>query len=108
MTKIDEKKKKIFPLDKILTISANEYCENKGKKLTDYELKGIHHMWDYVYKELSETIPDKAVEGFAKVVPSDAEIVVKYTPHGYGDLKENIFHNRLTMGASGTALIPKK
>ena len=31
-----------FPREKILTISAIEYCESVGKQLTDYELVGVH------------------------------------------------------------------
>jgi len=76
-----------FPLEKILTISARDYCEMNGKYLVDYTAKGIHvNEHDY-----------KVMESFLKQIPADAEVVVEYRAAG---------GNRWAW-ANGTALIPR-
>lgn len=73
-----------FPLEKILTVSAEEYCQSVGCKLSDYHLQGISGY------ELE------------KLVPPEAEVVVgldvEYSPGLVG---------RSLKYAAGTALIHK-
>lgn len=73
-----------FPLEKILTVSAAEYCQSVGRQLSDYHLQGISGY------ELQ------------KRVPPEAEVVVgldiEYSPELSG--------SRIKY-AAGTALIPK-
>jgi len=96
------KSKSSFPLEKILTISAREWYDMYGKKLDDYEAKGIHYeVYDMEFnKQLSKE--------FASQVPNNAEVVVAYkfftNPNG-GNISSRIVPRDY---ASGTALIPKK
>jgi len=86
-------------LEKILTISAKDYCKMKGKLMKDYTPIGIHVEED---THRQETIKD-----FAESIPKNAEIVVGYIPFAGGD-SSNISAHGYMRGASGTALIPKK
>jgi len=73
-----------FPEEKILTISAKEYCDSIGKQLSDYDLVGIH------------------TKNIELGVPEGAEVVVCYRL-GYAAT------NRYTYSwYYGTALIPKE
>ena len=54
-----------FPNEKILTISAKEYCESVGKNLSDYELIGVHKTMSY------------------DNIPKGTEIIVGYIPGNY-------------------------
>jgi len=65
-------------IDKILTISAEEYAMNKKTALSNYNLIGVHSKG--------------SVEDFAEVVQNNAEVVVNYK----------------ATCCSGTALVPKK
>jgi len=91
-----------IPLEKVLTISAREWCDMYGKKLDDYEAKGIHYeVYDMDFKK-------QLSKEFASQVPDNAEIVVGYrfstNPNG-GNVSSRIVPRDY---ASGTALIPKK
>ncbi len=74
-----------FTREKVLTISAKEYCENKGTNLADYELIGVsdRDLKGYSFAGL-----------FIKSVPSGTEVIVDYRIGGTYE--------------AGTALIPKK
>jgi len=65
-----------FPEEKVLTISAAEYCESVGGKLSNYNMIGVHGgAWD----------------GFNKAIPAGTEVVVGFM--------------RTEIGYDGTALI---
>jgi len=71
-------------LEKILTISASEYCEMNGKQLKDYLPKGV------------QGEPENLQ------VPDDTEVVVSYQIR-YAGTRTTIHKYGM-----GTALIPKK
>jgi hypothetical protein len=89
-----------FPLEKILTVSAREYCESMGKKLKDYDMEGIHTRNSFGEEDGLTNLYD----AFAGKVPQSAEIVVGYTVSaaigGGGTTYTQCY-------ASGTALIPR-
>ncbi|MBI2124344.1 prepilin-type N-terminal cleavage/methylation domain-containing protein [Candidatus Pacearchaeota archaeon] len=69
-----------FSKEMILTISAAEYCENVGRKLSDYKMIGV---WS-----------DSSWYGdFQKAIPAGTEVIV-----GFAQSEK---------GYAGTALIPK-
>jgi len=80
-------------LERILTISAEEYCKIYGKKLTDYTVRGIH---------ITSCEGEGDIKKFAKMVPDEAEVIVNFH-QAYGGTypRWNGYY------ASGTALIPK-
>jgi hypothetical protein len=45
-------------IEKILTVTATEYCESVGKPLSDYLLVGVHGCHNI--REFSEEVPDGA------------------------------------------------
>ncbi len=80
-------------LDKILTISARDWCEMHGKSLTDYEARGVH---------IDALDPDEQVlKYFVQKVPVEAEVVVAFQQVYSGR------HVNSRYLASGTALIPR-
>jgi hypothetical protein len=82
--------KKLFPLEKILTISAEEYCEsNDNTFLHIYNMIGVHaygNSLEHVQEIISTQVPK-------------AEVIVAYK--AFPDINGAIL-------ASGTALIPKE
>lgn len=91
--------KEPFPLDKILTISARDYCDMKGTKLSEYDARGVHlSSCEYLNGRKDPTIAGI----FAHEVPTEAEIVVGYHA-SVGDTSDVFTH----FTAEGTALIPK-
>jgi hypothetical protein len=68
-----------FPLQKILTVGATEYCQSKGKNLADFNLVGVNGC------STSDLIHN---------LPNNTEVVVGYT----GDM-DTYF---------ATALVPKE
>ena len=68
-----------FPTERILTISAAEYCESVGRKLSDYKMVGVEDSSNY---------------GFLKAIPAGTEIIACFT------------HSE--RGFAGTALIPQE
>jgi hypothetical protein len=105
----EKQEEKIFPLEKILTISADDYAKLKdrtgmrGKCIRDYTPYGVQcvlkYRADVTNVELQEV---DALERFAKKVPPEAEIVVGYrSTVSYGS-------DRFVWSAEGTALIKKK
>jgi hypothetical protein len=85
-------------LARILTISARDYCEMHGRKLNDYEAKGIHYTGSTWQKERGVTCWDLVNHVFLPLVPNEAEVVVDFR-----DSMGSDFH----YSAHGTALIPK-
>jgi hypothetical protein len=88
-----------FPLEKILTVGAKEYCESVGKTLADYEMKGVHTRAGFSSGHLTWLDED-----FSAVVPLSAEVVVEYRiTAAIGGA--NITYTQCY--ANGTALIPR-
>ena len=87
-------------LEKILTISAEEWSKITDSVLSYYEAKGVHYYGDGVDEGV-----DIHVE-FASKVPNDAEVVVSYRFNialaGTGG------RLNCNLSAGGTALIPKE
>ena len=84
-------KKTLFPLEKILGTSLDDYVDSVGRSKKDYELVGVH-MCQTTYK------PDTYLQKFQEAVPENAEIVVEYRFFCASGPRA-IF--------SGTALVPK-
>jgi hypothetical protein len=78
-----------YPLEKILTASAGEYVESRGKKLSDYEMRGVHY---------EQHMGDVSGIAGAEVIPEDAEVVT--------DLRV-AYNPGFKIYVDGTALIPK-
>ena len=93
-----------FPLERILNVTATEYCSNAGKELRNYELRGVHVDDDLPYG-------DRLISRFQEKVPPDAEVVVSFSYALSGGMAGGAmlgFSKFLNQYASGTALIPKK
>lgn len=75
----------VIPLEKILTISATEYCIMEGKSLQDYVSKGVR-------SEDTEKLN----------VPEGTEVVVAFQRTIFSSLGD------IYSFGIGTALIPKK
>ncbi len=98
-----------FPLEKILNVTATEYCSNAGKELKDYELRGVH---------VDDDLPCRArlISRFQEKVPFDAEVVVSFSYAIAGGASgtsgvlglSQTHRTFLNQYASGTALIPRK
>jgi hypothetical protein len=88
-----------FPLEKILTVSARDYCEAMGKRLADYELVGVHARNGFTNHILS-----MLDEVFAQAVPLSAEVVVEYKIAAAIGGASSIYTQCY---AYGTALIPR-
>ena len=82
-----------FPLEKILTISAQEYAGPNNAVRDLYELAGVH---------CEGISPLSYIDDFAKNIPAGTEVVVGYRILGVGkgDYPRTF--------QSGTALIPKR
>ena len=87
-------------LEKILTISAEEWSKIESSALFDYKAEGVH----YHGAASDEDVDVHA--GFASVVPDNAEVVVSYRFNialaGTGG------RLNCNLSAGGTALIPKE
>ncbi len=100
-----------FPLEKILSASARDYAESKGKSLKNYELKGIHYIGKPRYADTGEGAiflrPDKEIlAAFSGAVPENTEVVTDFrislrtSTYGVGVSDIEVGY------AYGTALIP--
>lgn len=89
--KVEQEKPQPFPLEKILTVSARDYCESVGNNLGDYKLVGIHiHSGNSKYM---------AQDVFRERIPTGTEVIVSYQIAYVGF--------NFSVDVSGTALIPK-
>lgn len=88
---------KPFPLERILTVSALEYCLSQGKQLRDYDLVGLHAKIVVTARELDHDLKEE----LARNIPASAEIVVAYTP------SRSLNNFMFVQYADATALIPK-
>ncbi len=87
------------PLEKILTVSARDYCDSINKPLSDYELRGVIVV---LCVEKGGVIDDSSFNKyFIEKIPKGTEIVVSfnYSTRSYSD---GFFY------AGGTALVPKR
>jgi len=111
----------VFPLEKILSTSATEYCQFRDKRLSDYEPVGVHlcvrYYASYFYISESNTVNndncqragslwDGPATVLARYVSSETEIEVivgyQVTPFFVNNDYQSTFV------IAGTALIPKK
>ena len=69
-----------FSGEKVLTISAAEYCESADRKLSDYRMVGVQSTWSFY--------------NFQEHIPAGTEVIVSF------------MHSREDY--AGTALIPKE
>ena len=83
-------------VEKILTVSAKEWCEMNDKKLNEYEARGVHSDGGMRFR----------LEGFAKEVPTEAEVVIGY--RNTSAASGNSGNIGAVMYSYGTALIPRK
>jgi hypothetical protein len=96
----------LFPLEKILTISAAEYCAIAGKDISEYTPVGVHVTGVHVYTGC------KPADELSMEVPVEAEVVVGYQSRIYlgpfveGDIGVNA--KGYAFDAHGTALIRKQ
>lgn len=80
-----------IPLEKILTISASEYCKAAGKRLKGYSAFGVVHDSPFGYFK----IKGEEKKAIFVEAPEGTEAIVNY----------KMLYNNYCMG---TALIPKK
>jgi hypothetical protein len=78
-----------FPLEKILTVSAEEWSQSSQKLLIRFDMVGVTYSGDNTNKPKTK---------LAEKVPDEAEVVVNYAVNRIGP---NNYE------ANGTALIPK-
>ncbi|MBI2047297.1 hypothetical protein HYT26_04020 [Candidatus Pacearchaeota archaeon] len=93
----------LFPAEKILTISAFEYCENHGKNIKDYEMVGVHGYSNYLFdrKDL--------LSGYAKRLYNNdhlSSLLIRRIPPGT-EVVVRLAYSSADDIASGVALIPK-
>ncbi len=98
ITKMSKKRKR-FPLEKILSISATEYCQSVDKRLKAYHLQGVTAKTDFDDGD-DFKFPKTII---AKYIPKNTEAVVgfQYQFTLNDGNSEYIF-------VDGTALIPKE
>ena len=106
---------KAFPLEKILTASAAEYCASEGKNLSDYELRGVFVVATPMRsrqsggKEISPLLNREVymqAQHFAQKISEnhpDAEVVTNYNESAVQNSEYDV-----RFYARGTALIPRK
>jgi hypothetical protein len=88
-------------LEKILSVTAQEYVGANVNVREQYELKGIHFS-ELTYKPARITM---AVQNFAEKVPDNTEAVVGYQNNTSATGRvEKQYYIQIT----GTALVPKK
>ena len=92
----------LFPLEKILTLSAGDYTSISGRDLSEYTAVGVHYIG---------ITSDENFQKFRARIPIEAEIVIDYKAEiTSGEMPgEPETHNRIKAFAiyAGTALIAK-
>jgi hypothetical protein len=89
----------LIPLEKILTISATEYCTMKRKSLRSYVPVGVF------FRNTSTSHNQETIE-----VPEGTEVVVAYSRIIAPEIGEYFTSNctKVAEYGTGTALIPKR
>ena len=97
----DEKTQKTFPLEKILTCSADAYITHSPNSHTgtEYDFVGVH-------VDVNTISVDAVIEAFVEKVPQNAEVVVDY--RFFVGASPGASPGHSIQKASGTALIPRK
>lgn len=99
-----EETRQPFPLEKILTSSAEAYLATHMDKR--YDMVGVHFE-GFIYP--NHLRPTNSLEyHFAVEVPENAEVVVDYSPSDLVKVPSQTGVTTLYGSASGTALIPAK
>jgi hypothetical protein len=99
MAEENQEEKPSFPLEKILTCSLTEWERYNSEILTSqYDLKGVHYT--------SKTLLKYVTDGFSKLVPENAIVVVDYKVM-FEDDSNNMDDAPYYM-ATGIALVPKE
>ncbi len=96
-----KQEKMSFPLEKILTISAKDYCEMMDKRLSNYTAVGVH-TYNGGYCVPHKLIRDQL--NASEELLAETEVIVDYI----GCISFGEGYNTSGACASGTALIPKK
>ncbi len=94
--------KEPFPLEKILTASATEYCASTGQSIDNFLLVGIHVEQTTIPGSVGYFEYDEGGPPYKKIsrnVPKGAEVVVGFVTQGDG--------SRYHTTASATAMIPR-
>ena len=81
-------------IEKILSLSAREYCESTKKKLSDYTVTGVH---------VNVRSHEDILTVLQRIVPDKAEVLVNYKSRSTTN-----FWGTVEKVAQGYALIPKK
>ena len=84
----ENERKEQFLQEKVLTISADEYCRNVGKNISDYKFVGVFGAASY-YSPYRGGLINMSWNN----LPLETEVVVNY--------------NEGRFGCHGTALVPK-
>ncbi|AHF00031.1 hypothetical protein [Thioalkalivibrio paradoxus] len=91
--------KKIFS-GAMVNVSASEYCESRGTRLSDYELRGVFMKGGYSGSTIFES--------FRRDVPAEAEAVTNVQYLGTVTGESFFYAARRLEVVIGTALIPKR
>lgn len=93
--------------DRILTCSAREYVESVEKKLSNYEMRGVHLVNSIGYLGHVDG-NTKVLEALLTQAPSNAEVIVDYRDSlSYNGNISGNHETTVTISAHGVALIPK-
>jgi hypothetical protein len=84
----------------IINVSAREYCDSVGAKLSDYELRGVFMKGGYSGSTIFES--------FRRDVPPDAEVVTNVRYLGTVTGESFFYAARRLEVVIGTALIPRR
>ena len=107
-------------LEKILTISAQEYCDSVGKPLSHYSMVGLHcNTYDSIlYNNLEKPTEDgrysmpkldpQGIKSFAEVIPNTVEVVVGYSRQIIAPARREVDADSFYVAHTGTGLILKK
>lgn len=92
--------KKRFFTGVMVNVSASEYCESRGTRLSDYELRGVFMKGGYSGSTIFES--------FRRDVPPEAEAVTNIQYRGTVTGESFFYAARRLEVMIGTALIPKQ
>ncbi|AGA33671.1 hypothetical protein TVNIR_2010 [Thioalkalivibrio nitratireducens DSM 14787] len=90
--------KKVFR-GEMVNVSASEYCESRGTRLSDYEMRGVFMKGGYSGSTIFES--------FRRDVPVEAEAVTNIRYLGTVTGESFFYAARRLEVMIGTALIPK-
>jgi len=109
---MENEEKKKLTIDKILTISGDEWCKSNGTRLEDYNCVGVRAYGDIAgiwSGNFHFEIENGPAVGLSKMAPKGTEVIV-----GFFTTISSIFHEiyfnprQDRYYSAGTALIPKQ